>query len=59
MKWTAPVPPFLKLNTDLVGNPGKAGGGGILLSLSGSWVAGFSLNMGITTNNIAELGTRY
>ena len=50
--------PFIKLNTDgsSLGNPGMAGVGGLLCNSAGAWVSGFSLNMGIASNNISELG---
>ena len=49
--------PYIKLNTDgsAIGNPGLAGAGGILGDSSGWWLLGFSLNLGIVTNNMAEL----
>ena len=58
IKWLAPTDPFTKLNTDgsVVDNLGKVGVGGLLRDSSGSWVFGFSLSMGIATNNMAELG---
>jgi len=40
-------------------NLGKAGVGGILHNSSGLWVFDFSLNLGIATNNIAELYIGY
>ena len=33
-----------------------AGASGLLRNCSGSWVSGFSLNVGIASNNIAKLG---
>ena len=33
-----------------------AGVGGLLRDSSGSWISSFSLNVGITSNNVAELG---
>lgn len=36
-------------------NPRKVGVGGILHNSSGLWISGFSLNLGIATNNIAKL----
>ena len=58
IKWMAPNEPFIKLNTDgsFLDNPGMAGAGGLLRDSSGSWISRFSLSMGITTNNMAELG---
>ena len=50
--------PFIKLNTDgsSLGNPGMAGVGGLLCNSADAWVSGFSLNMGIASNNISKLG---
>ena len=58
IKWIAPLEPFVKLNTDssVIGNPGMASAGGLLCNSASAWISGFSLNMGITSNNIAELG---
>ena len=58
IKWNAPLEPFIKLNTDgsLLDNLGLAGAGRLLHNSSGAWISGFSLHMGITSNNIAKLG---
>ena len=58
IKWIAPLEPFIKLNIDgsSLGNLRLAGASGLLRNCSGSWVSGFSLNMGIASNNIAKLG---
>ena len=58
IKWIAPLELFIKLNTDdnSLGNPGLAGAGGLLRNSFDAQVSGFSFNMGITSNNIAELG---
>ena len=58
VKWTTPIEPFIKLNTDdsSIGNPRMAGAGGLLRDSFGSQILGFSLNMAITSNNVAELG---
>ena len=58
IKWIAPLEPFIKLNTDnsSLGNPRLVGANGLLQNGLGSWVSGFSLNIGIASNNIAELG---
>ena len=52
------VDPFIMLNMDgsSLGNPGRAGAKGLLRDSSGKWISGFSLNLGITSNNVAELG---
>ena len=58
IKWTAPTEPFIKLNKDgsSLDNPGMARVRGLLRDSSGLWISGFSLSMGITTNNRAKLG---
>ena len=58
IKWNALLEPFIKLNIDgnSLGNPGLAGAGELLCNSSGAWISGFSLHMGITSNNIAKLG---
>ena len=58
IKWNAPLEPFIKLNIDgsLLGNLGLAGASELLRNSSGAWISGFSLHMGITSNNIAKLG---
>ena len=45
------------LNTDgsALSNPRVVGVGGILRDHLGCWIAGFSLHLGIATNNMAEL----
>lgn len=52
------VDPFIMLNMDgsSLGNLGRAGAKGLLRDSSGKWISGFSLNLGITSNNVAELG---
>ena len=59
IKWMAPTEPFIKLNIDgsSLDNPGLAGAGNLLRDSSRVWISGFSLNMDIMTNNMAELGT--
>ena len=49
--------PYIKLNTDgsAMGNPGIVDAGGILRDHSGGWISGFSLNLGLASNNMAEL----
>ena len=58
IKWNSLLEPLIKLNTNgsSLGNPGLAGAGGLLRNSSGAWISSFSLHMGITSNNIAELG---
>ena len=57
ISWRMPPAPYIKLNTDCstIGNPGLAGVGGILRNHMGNWLAGFSLHLGIASNNTAEL----
>ena len=56
-KWECPPSSWFKLNTDgsSIGNPGKAGGGGVLRDSNGNWVRGFSSSFGITSSIQAEL----
>uniref|UniRef100_A0A2N9IH06 RNase H type-1 domain-containing protein n=1 Tax=Fagus sylvatica TaxID=28930 RepID=A0A2N9IH06_FAGSY len=48
---------WFKLNTDgsSLGNPGLAGGGGVIRNHVGDWVGGFSRVIGVTTSVQAEL----
>ena len=48
---------WVKLNTDgsSLGNPGLAGGGGLIRDEEGAWVVGFARNIGISSSFIAEL----
>ncbi|KAL0001818.1 hypothetical protein SO802_015599 [Lithocarpus litseifolius] len=57
IRWTVPPDPYIRLNTDgsAIGNPWLASAGGILCDSSGGWFFGFSSNLGIITNNMAEL----
>ena len=57
IRWHIPPSPFLKLNIDgsTLGNPGLAGVGGVLRDHWGRWISGFSLYVGLATNNLAEL----
>ena len=58
IRWTMPIDPYIKLNTDgnAIGNLGLAGVWGILRDSSSGWLSGFSLNLGIATNNMAKRG---
>ena len=49
--------PFIALNIDgsVQGNPGFAGGRGVLRDSLGNWINGFSMHIGFVTNNPAEL----
>ena len=55
--WQFPPDPFIKLNIDgsAIGNLGLVGAGGLLRNSSRGWISGFSLHLGITLNNMAEL----
>ena len=57
IKWVVPTEPYITLNTDgsSIGNLGMVGAGGLLRDSSGFWISRFSLNLGIATNNVAEL----
>jgi len=47
----------VKLNTDgsVRGNPGMAAAGGLLRDEQGRWLSGFMVNIGQSTNTVAEL----
>lgn len=55
--WTKPREDWFKLNSDgaSLGNPGKAGGGGIIRNSQGGWVRGYARSIGLTSSIIAEL----
>ena len=55
--WKKPPVEWCKLNTDgtSLGNPGKAGGGGIIRDSEGRWVKGFARSIGFTASIIVEL----
>ena len=57
VKWTKPPVGWLKLNTDgfAVGNPGIAGGGGLIHNENGDWIMGLAKSLGITSGVIAKL----
>jgi hypothetical protein len=52
IKWVSPPLGCFKLNTDgsSLGNPGLAGGGGVIRNHAGEWVGGFSRAIGVTTS---------
>ncbi len=52
VKWTPPPVSWAKLNNDglILGNPGLAGGGGVIRDSLGNWVGGFSRSIGITVS---------
>uniref|UniRef100_A0A2N9FE83 CCHC-type domain-containing protein n=1 Tax=Fagus sylvatica TaxID=28930 RepID=A0A2N9FE83_FAGSY len=57
IKWKPPDLGWAKLNTDgaSLGNPGIAGGGGLIRDSNGDWVGGFARAIGVTTSVQAEL----
>ena len=59
MRWHASLNPYIKINTDgsSLGNPSIVGVGGILRDHLGQWIFGFSLHVGLATNNMVELAT--
>ena len=57
IRWERPGRGWFKLNTDgaSLGNPGAAGGGGIIRNDVGIWVKAFVRNIGNTTSFLVEL----
>ena len=57
VKWLLPPLGWAKLNTDGAssGNPGPAGGGGVIRDCRGDWVKGFSRSIGLASSVQAEL----
>ena len=57
VKWLPPPLNWFKLNSDgsSMGNPGLAGGGGIIRDSVGRWVKGYARAIGVTTSVAAEL----
>ena len=57
IKWEKPSPGWVRLNIDgsALGNPGRAGCGGIIRNDRGDWLGGFSRCIRVTTSFIAEL----
>ncbi|KAF7801643.1 ribonuclease H [Senna tora] len=55
--WVKPVAGTIKINTDgsALGNPGRAGFGGVCRDKNGLWLRGFSGNIGQSTKMMAEL----
>ena len=56
VRWNKPPVGWFKLNTDgaSMGNPGKAGGGGLIRDSAGFWVKGFSRSLGTGTSMLVE-----
>ena len=57
VKWLLPPSGWAKLNTDgsSFGNPGPAGGGGVIRDSLGTWIQGFSRSIGFATSVQTEL----
>ena len=43
------------MNGSAQDNLGKAGAGGVIHDHEGKWMKGFSINLGITSNNVAKI----
>ncbi|KAK9990920.1 hypothetical protein SO802_025905 [Lithocarpus litseifolius] len=56
VKWNKPPKEWFKLNTDGAssGNPGKAGGGGLIRDCNGRWIKGFSRSIEHASSFVAE-----
>ena len=56
IRWERPNQGWMKLNTDSssLGNPGIAGGGGVVRNEHGKWIVGFLRKIGRTTSYVAE-----
>jgi len=52
IRWERPTRGWVKLNTDgsSLGNPGLAGGRGVIWDEEGNWLVGFARNISITTS---------
>ena len=57
IKWEKPQTGWAHLNTNgsAIGNPGRAGYGGLIRNDRGEWMGGFSRSLGCSNNFIAEL----
>ena len=57
VQWLPPPVNWVKLNSDgsSMGNPGLAGGGGLIRNERGEWIKGYARAIGITTSVAAEL----
>ena len=55
--WEKPPMGWMKLNSNgsALGNPGKAGEGGLIHDHQGNWVRGYARALGNTSSSIAEL----
>ena len=56
VSWHASPFGWVKINTDdsSLGNPGPAGAGGLIRDHNGSWICGFSQNVGFASSVLAE-----
>lgn len=57
IRWENPCNGWIKINTDgsSLGNPGMAGGGGLIKDENGDWVVGFARKIGTASRFMAEL----
>ena len=57
VRWMRPSNGLVNLNTDgsFLGNPGRAGGGGLICDANGGWIKGFTRNIGVSSSVEAEL----
>lgn len=57
INWEKPDLNWFNLNIDgsSIGNPGKAGGGGIIRNQHVNWIRGFARSIGIASSVVAEL----
>ena len=57
IKWSKPLPGWHKLNTNRasLGNPGKAGSGGLIRNSEGRWIRVFLRSIGYMTSVMAKL----
>ena len=57
VRWIRPSVNWFKLNSDgsSLGNPGIAGGGGLIQNDRGEWIRGYARSIGITISAAAEL----
>ena len=57
VQWLPPPVNWVKLNSDgsSMGNPGLAGGGGLIRNEKGEWIKGYARAIGVTTSVAAEL----
>ena len=54
--WTAPLWPWVKLNTDgAKKSSGNAGAGGLICDYRGNWLADYSVNLGVCSVTLVEL----